>query len=754
MANTKVLQSNFSSGELSEKAQGRTDIARYPNAAAILENVVSRTLGSADKRAGLEWLARTKDMTKRSRLVPYVISQDEAYMLEMGAGYLRVFTPDGKPVLKAGAPYEVTTVYDEIETAQIDEVQGEDAMYLFHQDVHPHRLRTFGADVWDVSPAPFTTTPFAEIGDYPAANLTLSLNTVGTGRTVNASASVFMSSCVGRAILAGAGIAVITGFTSGTQVTVEVKVVFASTAIASGTWNRDSSPQATLTPGAKDPVGAITSLALSAPGWRSGTDVGKFVRLNGGLIQITSVTDAQNASGKIIKELTAVTAVPALAWTLESSVWGGINGFPRTGAIHEQRLVTAGTYKKPQTIWGSRSGEPLDFTIGTADDDAYSFTIGTSGNNESNPIGYLISATNLLALTYGGEFSLRGGNEKAISPTVIKIKNESPHGCKKVAPIQVGKETLFAQRAGRKLRATKFEYSEDGYKPTDLTVLGEHLTKGGIAGYCFQQEPDPIIWIWLENGRLISVTLDRDLDVIAWNRHKIDGAVEWVASMPAGDKEQVWMIVRRKVDGAFVRYIERMQPDWLPIYGSDVPDPDVFPPEDEPDNWGFQLDCAVTQDDEDGKATWDGLDHLEGREVGCIADGVYMGTFTVEGGQITLPRDAKRVLIGLVFLPRIKLLTPEIQMAGGTSQAATVSTYGIWVNVYQTIGLVVNGEEVIPGRNNGPNQLDMAPELFTGRKKLSMTGWSQVGISEPEITQSAPMPFSLLAVTRKLTLNE
>lgn len=748
MPKVKVLQSNFSVGELSPKATARSDIARYPNAAKRMVNVISRTLGSADKRAGTQYIAATKTANKKARLIPYIVSRDSAYMLEMGDQYLRVYKTDGTMVESApGVPYEITTPYTEAYVADMDYSQGEDTMYLFHSSVYPNRLRTFGDAKWNCSNAPFTTTPFAEQGDYYAVALTLSANTVGTGRTMTAASAVFLASDVGRAILWNAGIAVITAFTSTTVVTVEVKVVFDSTAIPSGSWNLDSSPQATVTPSAKDPVGATITLTLSADGWRA-TDVGKFVRLNGGLCQITGYTSALIVNAKIVKELTSTTACPALAWTLESSVWGTTNGYPRTGTLHEQRLVTAGTTKNPQTVWGSRSGEPLDYTIGTNDDDAYAFTLSS---NQKNQISFVVSARNLLVLTYGGEHSMQGGVEKPITPTNVQIKPQSPHGVNKVKPVQVGKETLFSQRAGRKLRAMGYRYDEDGYKSPDLTTLAEHITETGILCMALQQEPDPVIWIVLNNGRLISLTLDRDLDVIAWNRHETDGAVESVAVMPDGDTEQVWLIVRRSINGSIVRYVERMQPDWYPVYGTASPDPNTFPPGDEPFNWGFTLDCASTQDDAAGKTVWTGLSHLEAKVVRALADGVDMGTFTVASGQITLPRAAKRVLIGLMYYPYVDMLPPTLQTQEGTSTGSAISVNAFYVQVYNTISLTINGDEVIHGRINGPDQLDLSPELQTELVSASMLGWDDGG--NVTISQAAPFPFSLLAVVRTVTIN-
>jgi hypothetical protein len=201
---------NFSAGE---PGAGRVDIARYPNAAKTLKNVIS-TLGGVKKRDGTQYLAAAKNANKKARLVPYIISRDTAYMLEIGDLYFRVFKSDGTQV---AGPYEVVTPYTEAYVADMDYAKSDDAMFLFHSAVYPNRLRTF-ADK-DCSAAPHHA--FADRGVLAVA-LTLN-NTVGTGRTMTA--ALPCSSDVG-AILWNAGAAVSPAFTSTTIVTVEVKIIF------------------------------------------------------------------------------------------------------------------------------------------------------------------------------------------------------------------------------------------------------------------------------------------------------------------------------------------------------------------------------------------------------------------------------------------------------------------------------------------------------------------------------------------------
>lgn len=70
----------------------------------------------------------------------------------------------------------------------------------------------------------------------PSANLTL--GAVGPAGSVNvtASSSIFTLNSVGQVIANGTGVAVINGYTSGTQVTANVYTAFSSTSLTSGAW--------------------------------------------------------------------------------------------------------------------------------------------------------------------------------------------------------------------------------------------------------------------------------------------------------------------------------------------------------------------------------------------------------------------------------------------------------------------------------------------------------------------------------------
>jgi len=741
-------QNNFTAGEISPRIYGRTDFDRYANSLKACINAHPVVHGGCKRRGGFFFAKAAKFAAKKARTIEFVVSRDVAYMLEFGDLYVRIFSPNGVYLT------EIVSPYTEAQLADIDYVQGADTMFLFNSGTFPKRLRRFSDTVWDLSSAPFTVQPFDEQGITPAASITLSA--LSGVITATASAAVFLPSDVGRSFISAAGIGQVTGFTSTTIVTVTTSVAFLGLALASGAWSMDLSPQTTCTASAVGPVGTSITLTLTASGWRNtfGTvDVGKYVRINGGLCLITGFTSDTIVSATVKSVLTSATGAPALSWSLESAVWSATNGYPVTGTIFEQRLWCAGTTKYPQTIWGSRTGLYYDFTKGALDTDACSFTIAS---DEVNPITYLVSARQLLVETYGGEMSMRGGNEKPITPSNVQIKPETTYGSINVRPINIAHEVVFVQRARRKVRAQGYQLQADGYGASDLTVLAEHITNSGVVAMAYQQSPDQLLWLVLTDGTMLSCTLDREQQVTGWARHYTEGAFESVACVPTSTGDQLWAVVRRTVSGATVRYIEYMDTDFKPIYPVAV-DPLAYPPLATVAEYGCTVDAGILIDNVAGQTVFTGLAHLEGKTVDIVADGSAQPPMVVTGGQITLSRASYRTLIGTHFKTQIDLLTPEVAGGAGTAQSNAMSTSKLTMRFLNTIGAEVldgdGNQQEVPFRQLGVGILGQPPKLYTGLISVGMIGWEK-GKSEMSIIQNQPLPLHLQSAIRKLTINE
>jgi hypothetical protein len=722
MPKQTVIQSNFTAGEISPRLLGRFDIANYQNAAKTMENVVPVQHGGARRRDGTKFIAEVADSTQVTRLIPFVYSKDEAYVLEFGDRYMRVYR-NGAQVLDGASPYEIVTPYLESQLAEIDYTQGENTMFLFQGDTTPRRLRRFDHDHWVLDSVPFVVRPFAEVGQPGSGNLSLTSGAVGMAITATSSANTFRVSDVGREITYLGGAATITAYTSATEVDATVTVEFIDVTASNGTWRIEGSPVTTCTPDVAGPVGAVVTLTLPVAGWRIDTMNVYYVRINGGLIKLDggSYTGSTQVDGIIMKPLTGTTAADAGAWSLERELWEASTGYPRTGTIHEQRLICGGTETYPQTIWGSRIGEYLNFTIGTDDDDGFAFTIAS---DQANPIAYLASARTLIALTYGGEFTIEGGVEKPITPTNVQIKMRSNRGCAQVRQLRVENEEFFVQRSGKKVLAFGYSATAYDWAVSDVALLSEHLITPGIVELAYQQDPDPTVYAVRSDGMLAVCAFSREQDVSGWVKWDLGGEVKSVAVIPTATSESAYVIVERVIDGNTVQYVEIITPDLF-------------------------LDCAITGTSGPGATTWSGLDHLEGETVGVIADGYFAGEFTVTSGEIELPESANEVSIGLRYTPTIEPLSPDI---GGYAQGNSVRVGEVSLRFLETTNCQVNGDE-IDFRQLGTSLLDQPLEPFTGIKRVESLGWNR-GDAEMTITANYPFSFHLLSLIRKITVND
>ncbi|KKK80673.1 hypothetical protein LCGC14_2821140, partial [marine sediment metagenome] len=104
----------------------------------------------------------------------------------------------------------------------------------------------------------------------------------------------------------------------------------------------------------------------------------------------------------------------------------------------------------------------------------------------------------------------------------------------------------------------------------DYTTFAEHITESGIVSMAYQQQPEPVLWCVLANGKLIGMTFEPGQKVWGWFNVVTDGLFEDVAVIPGVNEDEVWVIVKRTLpDGTVSRNIEYFKPrNW----GSDQKD--------------------------------------------------------------------------------------------------------------------------------------------------------------------------------------
>ena len=193
MAKVSALQNDFSGGEISPLFQGRVDHDRYKKSLALCQNFLPVIQGGLVRRPGTYFISEVKNSAKKTRLIPFEYSTTQAYMLEFGENYIRVFM-NNAPVFVGGVPLEIVTDYPESDLFSIKYAQSADVLYLVHPFYPPRKISRTSHINWSYTDIDFREPPWAPIalgnsGFTPNVTIAPS-GTVGTV-TLTASAPIF-----------------------------------------------------------------------------------------------------------------------------------------------------------------------------------------------------------------------------------------------------------------------------------------------------------------------------------------------------------------------------------------------------------------------------------------------------------------------------------------------------------------------------------------------------------------------------------
>ena len=810
---------NFTSGEITPKLHGRTDINRYDNGAETVENFLVSSHGGLSRRPGTRFISEVKSSSDAVRLIPFEFNVEQAYVLEFGPTYFRVYK-DGGQVVSGGSAVEVTTTYTADDLSTLKFAQVADVMYVASPNRILRKITRTSHTAWTIADVDLQRGPML---DRNVTTTTLTSNGASGNVTITASADLFASTDVGRLIKIQDGFVKITGFTNATTVAAtvqqledgrsEIQPSYAASTISFHEGDPDSTglehnDRIEDTAGGFVAQGFKVGQTITIAGTSSNNTTAGHL-----LVSVTDTVlllapgadlaaESAGSSFTIAGKLVAVTD-----WAL--GAFSSTTGFPRAVTFYEQRMVLAATDDQPQTLFFSQSGDFENFEAGAEADDGMVYTIGS---NEVNVIRFLASARNMICGTSGGEFVVRAGADEAITPTNIQIKQQTKHGAADQSHAQVGNTVLFVQRAKRKLRELRFNFDVDGYIAPDLALISEHITEGGITEMTYQQEPDSIVWCVRADGQLVCMTYKREEEVIGWSRQIIGGSfgtgnavVERVVSIPGDlDEDDVYMVVKRTINGSTKRYIEYIENF---DFGTDINDAifvdssltytgvtSTLAGAEAADQTTITLSDASSFTSSGaikigteiitytGKSSNDltgctrgvvgaaaahasgatvtqaanslsGLSHLEGQTVGILGDGAVHPDKTVSSGAVSLDRYVLKAHVGLNYNSTLTTLRVDAGSAQGTSQGKIKRINELTVRLFRSVGLKVGRDssnlDIVPFRSSA-DEMDAPIDLFTGDKEIELNGNYDTD-GQVTIRQDQPLPMTVLAVYATLS---
>jgi hypothetical protein len=799
MPKTVALQTNFNAGIFSPTLAGRVDFDKYRNSLLQCDNAFLNVHGPVYRRPGFQYVGAANTVTNTGRLISFQVDTDSSVVIELvdqAAYFFAVVDGVAGTIDSGGFPISVVTPYADTDLEEIHYVQVGNVMYFAHPSYPPQQLTRNSLSSWTWAAVAFKPPGLYEAGAKPAGTLTLGA-TSGSAVTATTSA-LWLAADAGRLVYNpnGAGIGVITAYSTTSSVTINVLETFSSTTYTTQNWVIGGSPATTITTSGTE-LNQYVTVTAAAWAFRA-NELGSYIMVASGCIQIIGFSTSAIAVGVVRKALTS--AASTSAWTIETTAWDATLGYPRTVAVHHQRLWFGGTASFPFTVWGSNVAQYTNFARGSDDSGGLDFQLSMEGSSE---IQWMKSSRGLIIGSDATEGVLYGSNNGVITPTDVQYNTTTFFGGQRRSTASMESEAVFIQAGGRKVRAVSYNYENDSYNADDITFFADRLTDDGVKSIVYSHTPHPFMFALLNNGEVLSATINRSQNVLGWSKLTTNGLVKSLAVTNNGGVSYLWAIVTRTVDGNEVDYIEMMTP--LQIVTDTTSFADSYLTYSVPKTitsitkanpavvtstaHGFLDGQTVILKDIEGMTEVDGLiftvanktantfelsgidstnystftsgvahkrvttisglDHLEGEEVTVRADGAVQNTKTVDSGAITLDYAAGEVVVGLNYTTTIRTSNLETGSNGGVHQTNSQRWSNVVLRVYNSVHPSVNGFTT-PIREP-MDLMGAAPALSTGDLYYGALGWDRSGVLTMVVDE--PAPFMLLGIFGSAEVN-
>ena len=425
-------------------------------------------------------------------------------------------------------------------------------------------------------------------------------------------------------------------------------------------------------------------------------------------------------------------------------------GFPTVSQIYQQRMVFAATKLQPSTVWLSETNNFYSFAPSElpAQDSPSSIINGeaievitsssaltfTLDSDTLDQIKWIAESKKMTMGTSAGVYMLYGSETNlVVTPFRFTINRESSFSATDTPPVVVSNALMYAQIGGKDVQQLLFEGQQGQWFNSKISIKGYDVIKTStIKKMVWQERPNNVIWMMMDDGRLLSLSYDRQTAFQAWSEHVISGTnakVTDIEMIATSTHDQIWMKVERTIGGVTKYYMETMAR--FPTEGALARNALVF------------LDSAITTTQSGGVVS--GLAHLDGESVSIYYDGMQHINKTVASGAITLDNTAgSNVVVGLAYNGELETLEPT---APENQYSYSKQVKNISLLIEESLGIKIeygDENEEILFRTSGDLMGKQIP-LFSGKRKLSLSGmaWEDFDI---KIVSNGPFPMQINSI--------
>ncbi len=753
MARIRVPISNFQFGEISPSLVSRTDTPIYANSAKKVENFFLRNEGGLLKRNGTKKIYEfdttvSSSVTQQLRIVPFIFSDDERYIVSLENLKIRIFQIDpstGDVSLIQTITQDSSSAALPITQAILPELtyaQSGDVMFIAHQSFMTRKLARTSLTTFQMD-----TLEFDESADgfrmqqphysFQPVGMTLDPSaSTGNGITITTSSSYFdtTGTQTGGDYLDSKHVGVtlryhdneisITSVQSTTQatgdITDELKVHLKHDSIETTSGLSEIqltfplhglSVNDSITISEAGSVGGITANNIN--GARSVTEVidENIIVVNAG----SSANDSDIGGGSPV----IVTHAPTTEWGEQS--YSALRGFPAAVTFHENRLWLAGTIGQPDGIWASKSSSYFDFDVGDGEDaDGIDLTASIG---EINTIRHLMSNRDLQVFTSTSEMYIPSFTEKPITPTNAQIRRQTPYGSSFVRPESFDGATIYVQKTGSVVREYIYSDTEAAYVATAISTLSPHLISNPVQMCILRgaiNRPESYAFVLNDTGKIAVFTSNRAEQRAGWSEWTTAGRFQSICAVD----DRLFCIGEYDL-GAGTKKFVLMEFDQ-----------------------SMNMDFSNTFSGTDG--VFDVSSHFaNGAVVKVVNNTDYLGEFTVASGNIDVSavQEIDEAQIGFDFNVEAQTLPIDAQIQGGPLTGEPRSVSRVVVDLLDTLSLSINNKDLIIRQVTDDFSLSRTP--VSGKKEFRFLGYSKDPVVT--ITQTAPLSLQVNGIIAEVS---
>lgn len=475
----------------------------------------------------------------------------------------------------AAGVMEVPAPWDEEDLHAIRYEQSADVVYVGCEGYQQRRIERRGDTSWSVVVDEYDDGPFRLVN---TTETTLSASGISGDITLTASTAIFKAGHVGALFrMTSGGQLESRSLTAEDQFTDPVRVVGvggqrALSILITGTWTATITLQMSVEePGAWVDVETYTTnqaisytddldeqiiyyrIGIKAGDYGSGTAVATLVHTSGvtvGVMRITEFTNGTTVSAAVLDTLGAAATATA-DWN--EGAWSNYRGWPNVPVLFEGRLWHWGRDK----VYGSIS-ELYDSHDDTEEGDTAPIQ-RSLGDGPIETVHWVAPLMRMVAGVATMSANVDCGMIEGDAPIEARSSSfDEPLTGTNFNTKRASASAVYVDSSGIRLFEIAFSVDRQAYGSADLNLYNPGINAAGITVLGVQNKPDLRIHCRRNDGATGILVFDRVENVICWYEFITNGDVEDVCVLPGDVEDQVYYTVKRTINGAVVRFHEKM----------------------------------------------------------------------------------------------------------------------------------------------------------------------------------------------------